>query len=121
MATPVDGGAIQKLEPFAVSDDPASKPNLADESDAYFALIKGVLPSNKFTPDTVYTVPDSALGLTTLQGNNFNNNTGGDYLTYLQKNGSDILAVDGTQVGNVSDADVGDYTALNQYFKHQIP
>lgn len=119
MAT-IDGGALGLLNAFPTDDNVENKPNLADESDAYFAGIKTILPPNKFTSDSVYTVPDNGLGLNTLQGNKFDNN-GGDYNTYLMKNGSDIISVGGTQIGNVEDANVDESSAVDNFFKHQTP
>lgn len=117
---PVDQPGIGNMYILPADDKLADKPQLKDETAIYFAGVKGVLESNRWTPDSNYTPVENGLATQTQQGNKFDN-TGNDYLTHLMKSGSDINFVDQAQIGDVKQAQTNDFTNYDKYFQHTQP
>lgn len=92
--------------------------NLENQTDLY---LKGVLDN----PEFVNEFDNTKLGSSKISNPSINNQTdqkkffqsGGTYLDFLNAEGSDILLVNGTQVGNEEDAQTSDYSKYDKYFE----
>lgn len=84
-----------------------------DQTDFYAANVH--LPANKYNEKNTYeaNAPEDNIGTETQSHNVFT--IGSTYEDQYNKNGSSILLVNGTQVGNEEKAQIDDFANLDKY------
>lgn len=104
------------------------KQDIKNQTKMYFDGIKGKLPDNEFGDgdDTNYlsrkiAQNENGLGVKTADNAEFRNFDGLTYIDRINEQGSQILIVNGDQVGNMERAVSDDLKRVDEYFNHPKP